>query len=576
MQPLPQRKSGRRSTTERNFNVNTTNANDVKKQHKPHHYTYVVVGGGIAGTEAAKTLVALSLSSFPSNTVALITPSLISDTSDTVTLTPHLQLFNIVQRPMDEFAAKYPQCTIVSDYVISVNKEESKVCLRSGGILFYKKLCIASGAIPKLLAVHPLVVGVRDPESAKKFETAIRTSRRICIVGNGAIALEAVGFLRHLKNVKLLWVSKQPNPTHVGNTFFDAGAGEFLCTDMKSNKKKTSDDDNDDDDDQSDFFPIAHCNIELNGSVPELTQKNLKWTFTEHFKQEFGSREYGSALGPFWLKKSNDSQVDKQNEEQNKTIKSTDSDGSKVATMVRECGSTVHAISNPLTKNDGTNETFAYVWLSCGKIYEVDLIVSAIGVIPNTSFLKNNFINYIDTNDGGLKVNAKDLCVTSNIYAAGDCASITSNSKHWMQMRLWSQARAQGRHVAMIMTGTAEKSYLGGFSFEIFAHHTTFWGYDVCLLGKFNQVNVEAVESGVGEECHLEPKKKNTTIEVLVRRSKDEFLKVILKNHRVIGAVIVGKDMEDAETFENLILNGTDVSGIDLLNPQLDLADYFD
>ena len=64
--------------------------------------------------------------------------------------------------------------------------------------------------------------------------------------------------------------------------------------------------------------------------------------------------------------------------------------------------------------------------------------------------------------------------------------------------------------------------------------------------------------------------------QVLVRRSEDEFVKIILENNRVVGAVLIGKDMEDAETFENLILNEIDVRGIDLLNNQLDLADYFD
>jgi pyridine nucleotide-disulfide oxidoreductase domain-containing protein 1 len=54
-------------------------------------------------------------------------------------------------------------------------------------------------------------------------------------------------------------------------------------------------------------------------------------------------------------------------------------------------------------------------------------------------------------------------------------------------------------------------------------------------------------------------------------------VKIILENDRVVGAVLMGKDeMENAETFENLILNRTDVKGIDLLNSQVDLADFFD
>jgi NAD(P)H-nitrite reductase large subunit len=58
---------------------------------------------------------------------------------------------------------------------------------------------------------------------------------------------------------------------------------------------------------------------------------------------------------------------------------------------------------------------------------------------------------------------------------------------------------------------------------------------------------------------------------------REEYIKVITKNGRVHGAVLIGEtDLE--ETLENLILNQTDISQIedDFLNPQVDLEDYFD
>lgn len=57
----------------------------------------------------------------------------------------------------------------------------------------------------------------------------------------------------------------------------------------------------------------------------------------------------------------------------------------------------------------------------------------------------------------------------------------------------------------------------------------------------------------------------------------EEFVKILIKNHRICGAVLIGKtDLE--ETIENLILNETNIEQIeeDLLNPTLDLEDYFD
>jgi len=50
-----------------------------------------------------------------------------------------------------------------------------------------------------------------------------------------------------------------------------------------------------------------------------------------------------------------------------------------------------------------------------------------------------------------------------------------------------------------------------------------------------------------------------------------------MQNGRMMGAVLIGEtDLE--ETFENLILNQTDLSsyGEDLLDPNIDLEDYFD
>lgn len=54
-------------------------------------------------------------------------------------------------------------------------------------------------------------------------------------------------------------------------------------------------------------------------------------------------------------------------------------------------------------------------------------------------------------------------------------------------------------------------------------------------------------------------------------------MQVVLSGGRMVGAVLIGEtDLE--ETFENLILNQMDLTryGEDLLNPDIDLEDYFD
>ena len=51
----------------------------------------------------------------------------------------------------------------------------------------------------------------------------------------------------------------------------------------------------------------------------------------------------------------------------------------------------------------------------------------------------------------------------------------------------------------------------------------------------------------------------------------------MVKDGKLHGAVLIG-DTEMEETFENLILNQLDISqyGENLLNPDIDIDDYFD
>lgn len=82
----------------------------------------------------------------------------------------------------------------------------------------------------------------------------------------------------------------------------------------------------------------------------------------------------------------------------------------------------------------------------------------------------------------------------------------------------------------------------------------------VVLLGKFNA-------QGLGLDHEL-----------LVRCTKGlEYVKVVLSQGRMVGAILVG-DTDLEETFENLILNQMDLSsyGEELLNPDIDIEDYFD
>lgn len=55
------------------------------------------------------------------------------------------------------------------------------------------------------------------------------------------------------------------------------------------------------------------------------------------------------------------------------------------------------------------------------------------------------------------------------------------------------------------------------------------------------------------------------------------YQQVVLEEGKVRGAMLIGNTGLE-ETFENLILNGTDVSqfGAELLNADVDIEDFFD
>ncbi|CAG9853842.1 unnamed protein product [Phyllotreta striolata] len=200
------------------------------------------------------------------------------------------------------------------------------------------------------------------------------------------------------------------------------------------------------------------------------------------------------------------------------------------------------------------------VTLSNGADLTCDLIISATGVTARKSFATETALEL--TEFGEIKVNEHMETNVPGIYAAGDVCSANWNvAKHWFQMKLWTQARQMGSYAARCMSGHLNKEeILQDFCFEMFAHSTKLFGYKVILLGLFNG------------------QKLGTNYEILIRMTKGhEYVKFVLENNKLQGAVLIG-DTDLEEMAENLILNQIDLSpyGDDILNPDIDIEDYFD
>lgn len=202
------------------------------------------------------------------------------------------------------------------------------------------------------------------------------------------------------------------------------------------------------------------------------------------------------------------------------------------------------------------------VELTNGKVYECDFVISATGVTPNSDLQIRNGRNFDIASDGGIKVDWKMETNLQDIFSAGDVCTVNWTSEHWFQMRLWTQARQMGMYAAKCMHSVqVNELLLQDFCFELFTHVTSFFGFKVILLGLYNAQGLDK------EDCEL-----------LVRVTDgQEYVKLVIKNGRIVGAMLIG-DSDLEEMCENLILNQIDITNLmdDLLNPNIDVDDYFD
>ncbi|XP_031843890.1 pyridine nucleotide-disulfide oxidoreductase domain 1 [Nomia melanderi] len=322
----------------------------------------------------------------------------------------------------------------------------------------------------------------------------------------------ATEIVHEVDGIEIVWVIKDK---HISATFVDPGAAEF-------------------------FMDKVYRTDASSNAGTSTVSKTMRYTISDTTVGKDGP-----ALGPNW--------------HNNVDIKGT---AFKSAKVEIEYESEVLKIldASEKEKYNPTEDWPVYVELTNGKIIGCDFIVSATGVIPNTNIL--GLEDFKKGEDGGLLVDWKLETSEHDVYAAGDvCCAGWEIPEHWFQMKLWTQAYQMGRYAAKSMVSVLKnEDFLQDFCFELFTHVTKFFGYKVVLLGLYNG------------------QKLNNNYEILLRMTKgEEYVKLVLKDGKMQGAVLIGEtDLE--EMCENLILNQLDLSiyGEDLLNPDIDIEDYFD
>lgn len=478
---------------------------------------YLVIGGGIAGVTCTETLSALC----PEETIILLTASpLIKAVTNFNQISKTLEEFDIEEKPYTEIEIDCPNVEVLHKSISSLDAEKQIVTNLDGSLIHYEKVSLCLGAKPKLIMNSPYVLGIRDTESVQKFQQRLDSARQIMVVGNGGIATELV---YEIENCSVIWAIKDES---INNAFVDAAAGKFFLKKLDERKQENK------------------------------TLKRMKYTVTEntHAKRD----ELGGALGPDWSSNltmcGNQKIIKKVHVEYKVEVE-------KILTAEELKAACLQPSASPLDEQSECECNWPiYVVLSNEKIYGCDFLVSATGVMPNTDvLLQGNSFDLAE--DGGIKVNSKMQTNIQNVFSAGDvCTASWEIAEHWFQMRLWTQARQMGAYAAKCMIAEENKMEIPmDFCFELFAHVTKFFNYKVVLLGKYNA-------QGLGNNYEL-----------LLRVEEDEFVKVVLSNNKLKGAILIGEtDLE--ETFENLILNQMDLSCFkeNLLEPGIDVDDFFD
>lgn len=298
--------------------------------------------------------------------------------------------------------------------------------------------------------------------------------------------------------------------------------------------------------------------------------------------------------------------------------------------------SSLKPLKNTVVDSDDSNYP-VLLQTDRGNIIGADLIICALGVEP-LAFIRDNQNGLVTSvkpslsEEGWIKVDKRFRTSIKDVYAAGDCCSIyteadhrqsstppsssSTPSSHWFQMKLWSQAKMMGVSAAHSIvddikstrtksTPTNDEDSYGwspycehialsshfNFNSLLFTHITHFFGFRVILLGRYNAQGLysgstalrtlgEKLESSGGSELERtqESLKVNDDFEFWYRVTHlKEYIKLVVCQGKLVGALLIG-DTEMEETCENLILNATDIGslGISLLDPDLDVEDFFD
>lgn len=187
-------------------------------------------------------------------------------------------------------------------------------------------------------------------------------------------------------------------------------------------------------------------------------------------------------------------------------------------------------LGNTISKLKGEEE-IEKVILRDGREIETDMLVIAVGVIPNTDIVRGTPVEV----NRGIVVNSKMETSVKDIYACGDCAEIHDSILGVRRViPLWPVAYLGGRVAGFNMCGIERE-----ISFVTSMNAMHFFDYYIITAG----VNTDDEEN----------------FEILRKLEGENYRKIILKDGRISGFILAGK-ISRAGILLKLMKEKTDVS----------------
>lgn len=173
---------------------------------------------------------------------------------------------------------------------------------------------------------------------------------------------------------------------------------------------------------------------------------------------------------------------------------------------------------------------------------ECDLVVIAVGIKPAIELAQGAGIEIGSL--GGIRVDAEMMTSIPDIYASGDVAETYDITKDapWINA-IWPCAVEQGKIAGFNMVG--EKTlYEGSFRRN--------------SIGNF--IGIPAISMGLTRAETCSTCEGGEIFQEIKRRTRDTYKKLILKNGRLVGVILVGQTQK-AGLYQILLKKKIDVSG---------------